>query len=125
MKIILFTGLGFLFLALGPIGLFLPLLPTTPFVLLSAACFSGSPRFRSRIMKIGFFREHMENYSKRNGLSKKTTAISLFFLWGMLLPSMLLLRRGWAFALLSAVGVAVSVHILWMARKKGNGECGG
>lgn len=112
------AGLGFVFLAIGAVGLFLPLLPTTPFVLLAAACFSGTPRIKARIMKIRFFREHLENYKKRTGLSKKNVAISLIWLWGMLAFSALMIQKLPILLLLMVVGICVTVHILLMSRVK-------
>ena len=60
LKTIMLTGLGLIFLGLGAIGLLLPVWPTTPFVLASVACFSSAPRIKARIMKISFFKEHIE-----------------------------------------------------------------
>jgi uncharacterized membrane protein YbaN (DUF454 family) len=118
LKTILLTGLGFVFLGLGAIGLLLPVWPTTPFVLVSIACFSSAPRMKARIMKIPFFREHLENYEHRNGLSRKTVWLSMGWLWGMLLLSMVILRRFWIFIFLSLIGASVTIHILWMAKAK-------
>lgn len=117
LKVILLTILGFLFLALGFIGLFLPVWPTTPFVLVAAACFSVNPKIQSKIMKIDFFREHYENYQNRIGLPRKNVIISLTWLWGLLILSMILLRSYWGL-LLILVGIAVTWHILHMAKRK-------
>lgn len=114
LKVILFTGLGFVFLALGFIGLFLPIWPTTPFVLVAAACFSVNPKIQSQIMKIKFFREHYENYQNRVGLPRKNVIVSLSWLWGTLILSMILIKSYWAL-LLILVGIAVTWHILHMA----------
>lgn len=118
LKIILLTALGFLFLGMGAIGLFLPIWPTTPFVLISAACFTATPRLRANIMRIPFFREHIENYSNRTGLSRKNLTISLSYLWGMLLLSMIIIRRLDLALLLAGIGSAVTIHLLLMAKGK-------
>ncbi len=117
-KNFLFMILGFLSLGIGAVGLVLPILPTTPFVLVSAACFSGTPAIRNKIFKIGFFKEHMENYSARTGLTKKTLFASLGYLWGMLLISMIIVQKLWLTILLVTIGTIVTVHILFMARKR-------
>lgn len=118
-KTAVLTVLGFLFLGLGAVGLLVPVWPTTPFVLLSAACFSSTPRLKEGIMKIGFFREHIENYEKRCGLSRKTLVVSLIYLWGMLLLSMLLSGNTLIICLLLTIGVAVTIHILWVSKDRG------
>ncbi len=118
MKKYLLTGLGFLFLGIGAIGILLPVWPTTPFVLVSAACFTSNPRIKGKIMTIPFFKEHIENYEGRTGLSKKAVAISLIWLWGMLLLSMMLIRNVWVAALLFFIGNAVTVHIVVMSKPK-------
>jgi len=117
-KVVLLTILGFLFLGMAAIGLLLPIWPTTPFVLVSVACFSSTPRIKARIMKIPFFREHIENYENRTGLTTRTTRISLIWLWSMLLLSMIVVRDLKITLLLSVIGTAVTVHILWMAKAK-------
>jgi len=122
MKTLLLTVIGFLFIGLGAIGLLLPVWPTTPFILVSVACFSSSPCIRAQILRISFFREHIENYEKRTGLSRKTVWISLGWLWGMMILSVALLQSYWISLLLFLVGAAVTSHILWMARAKGRKE---
>lgn len=121
-KIIVLTIFGFFFLTLGAIGVFLPLWPTTPFVLLAVACFSSAPRIKKQIMKLSFFKEHIENYEQRNGLSQKTIMISLVWLWGMLLISAVLIQVFWLWFVLFLVGIAVTTHIVWMARAKERNE---
>ena len=126
MKRVLLTAIGFIFLALGAVGAFLPIWPTTPFILLSAACFSRAPKLRSLLLRVPFFREHIENYKKRTGLSRRTLALSLTFLWGMLSLSMLLSQKPWALAVLPLIGCAVTAHLLYMARgRRGKGDAEG
>lgn len=114
-KVLLLTAVGFLSLALGAIGLLLPVWPTTPFVLVAAGCFSGTPRLRAKLLRISFFREYIESYQAKTGLSRRTVTVSLSFLWGMLILSALLVQAAWLRLLLAGVGAAVTAHILWIA----------
>jgi|LSQX01.2.fsa_nt_gb uncharacterized membrane protein YbaN (DUF454 family) len=66
-------------------------------------------------MKIAFFREHIENYERRKGLSQKTFWLSMAWLWGMLLLSIMLIRTVWCFMLL-LVGLAVTCHLVYMSK---------
>lgn len=67
-------------------------------------------------MSIPYLREHIENYEHRRGLSQKTLWISLGWLWGMLVVSMVLVRSGWVSLLLSFIGFAVTCHLLWITK---------
>ena len=112
------TGIGFTLLGLGAIGLVLPVWPTTPFVLASFACFSSSPKIRTQILQVHFFREYIENYEKGKGLSAKTIRLSLLWLWSMLVGSMFIVKETWLTILLILIGISVSIHILWISRIK-------
>ena len=118
MKNVMLSILGFAMLTIGAIGLLLPICPTTPFVLAAVACFSANPKLRKNIMRIGFFREYIENYCQRKGLTRKTVLTSLIFLWSMLLISGLIIQTWWIVLVLGLVGVAVTIHITCIARPK-------
>ena len=114
--------IGFLFLGLGLLGIVLPVLPTTPFVLLASACFASNKKLSGWLSKSKLFGEYIVNYKERNGLKKTTVAKSLSFLWIMLFLSMYFIGAIWAVILLTVVGTAVTVHILVMAKPKINIE---
>jgi uncharacterized membrane protein YbaN (DUF454 family) len=105
-------------LALGAIGLFLPILPTTPFVLVAAACFAGTPALHAHVLKIPFVNAYITNYKTGAGLPRKTVAISLSFLWVTLTASALVSRKLWLALLLAAIGTAVTIHIVIMSRPR-------
>ena len=110
--------LGFIFLAIGAIGLFFPILPTTPFVLLAAACFTSSKKLSNGLANSQLFGEYIINYRERNGLSNKAVIRSLSFLWSMLMLSIIYIRSLWSTILMPCIGIAVTIHILWIAKPK-------
>jgi len=97
----------------GVVGIFLPVLPTTPFVLLAAFCFArGSPRLEAWLLghrrfgpMVRDWREHRAIPLRAKQLAWTMMALASLWSWWVLPP-----RWGWTPALLCAV-VA-----LWMAR---------
>jgi uncharacterized membrane protein YbaN (DUF454 family) len=74
----LFTVLGLLALALGGIGVVVPVLPTTPFVLLAAACFArSSPRFHSWLLRSRVFGPTIRSWQTTRCVSRQTKAVAI------------------------------------------------
>jgi len=104
---------GFISLVLGVIGIVLPLLPTTPFVLLSAACFSMSnKKLETWLLKSRIFGPFIENYRTGKGISKARKVFTINYLWFGLITSIIVIRTTFIFLILSIVGIGVTVHIL-------------
>jgi uncharacterized membrane protein YbaN (DUF454 family) len=77
----LWTVLGLLSLLLGGIGVVLPLLPTTPFVLLAAACFArSSPRMHRWLLDSELFGPMLVSWEDNRCVSYKVKALSLFMM---------------------------------------------
>jgi len=121
LKCVLLTISGALALGLGAIGMFLPLLPTTPFVLLAAICFSRSNRkFYEWIKRNPYFGSYIENYQNKQGVPLLLKIKSIIFLWVSLALSMLLIQTPWVYLILVIVGVGVTAHLLLIKTKKEN-----
>ncbi len=121
LKDALLTAAGILLTAVGAVGIFVPLLPTTPFLLLAAVAFSaGNPRMHRRLMETRYIGEYIRNYRDGSGVSRRTKALSLAYLWLFLALSAFMMRRiPWMPFLLVAVGAAVTAHVLLL---KGPGD---
>ena len=73
---------GSISLALGLIGIFLPLLPTTPFLLLTAACYArGSSRLHNWLLNNKMFGEYIRNYREGKGIPARSKVMALILLW--------------------------------------------
>jgi uncharacterized membrane protein YbaN (DUF454 family) len=80
----LWTLLGGLSLLLGGIGIFLPLLPTTPFVLLAAACFArSSPRLHQWLLQHRLFGSMLQEWEQKHCIPCRIRNLALFMMLGM------------------------------------------
>jgi uncharacterized membrane protein YbaN (DUF454 family) len=106
--------IGTLSLALGIAGVFLPLLPTTPFILLAAACYArSSRRFYNWLLTNRCFGRYVRNYLELRGVPAKVKVASLLALWITIgCSAAFAVDALWARALLVFIATAVTVHIL-------------
>lgn len=110
----MFLLLGFVSLGLGILGIFLPLLPTTPFLLLAAACFlRSSERMHTWLLHNRWFGGHLRDYSERRTISGRVRAGTLIILWSAITVSFIwATSEVWLRILLIAVGLAVTIHVI-------------
>ena len=114
-KRILYLLLGWFSLITGIIGIFLPLLPTTPLVLLAAWCFSrSSDRFHSWLINHKFFGPIVRDWQSSDGIPRRARNRAILFMWSGMLISILLVSRFWATIGLVCIGLCVSVYLLRM-----------
>ena len=110
---------GTFFLVLGLIGIPLPVLPTTPFLLLAAACYlRGSERMYRWMHTNRYFGKYLADYRAGMGIPKKTKAYAIAVLWAAIGISVFLLRENIpVIVILLLVAAAVTVHILFIKTK--------
>jgi uncharacterized protein len=79
-KNMLYVSLGFLFLGLGIVGIILPLIPTTPLLLLASYFFvKGSKKFERWFKDTSIYKNHLEEFIKEKSMTrKKKIVINLF-----------------------------------------------
>ena len=111
---------GSISLVLGTLGIFLPLLPTTPFYLLTAWLYMrGSQKMYRKVMNNKYFGNIVRDFQENKSISLKTKIITVSMLWGTILLSAFLAVSDWRVrALLFAVAVGVTVHVLSYQTKK-------
>lgn len=114
LKRIVFIGLGWFFVILAIIGVFLPLLPTTPFLLLSAYFFSrSSKRFHQWLINHPWFGDYIKNFQEGRGLTVKSKVVSVLMIWLSIgATTLLAVSNNWLKALLLVIAVGVSCYLI-------------
>ncbi|WP_283785787.1 YbaN family protein [Bermanella sp. WJH001] len=106
-------AIGWISVFLGVLGIFLPLLPTTPFLLLAAACFvRSSPRFYQWLVEHPKLGKYILHYLNGEGLPKKAKIYTIMTIWlTMGISAWLVVPIIWGKLALLLIGGCVSIYI--------------
>ncbi|GAB3593944.1 Inner membrane protein YbaN [Corynebacterium faecale] len=108
----LFAAIGLISLALGAVGIFLPILPTTPFMLLAAFCFArSSNRLHRYLVNHPVFGEYISNYYN-HAMTPRHKARTLATLWFGITVSCILIGALIPWIILPTIALLVSIHII-------------
>jgi uncharacterized membrane protein YbaN (DUF454 family) len=120
LKKVIFTAAGTISLGLGAVGLFLPILPTTPLLLLSAACYyKGSERMHRWLLNNKLFGSYIRNYKEGKGISQMGKILTLFLLWITISYSaFFIVNNSIVQIVLFTIAIGVTVHIITLPTLK-------
>ena len=103
---------GTFFLMIGLIGIAIPLLPTTPFLLLAAACYlRGSRRMYSWLLGNRLFGKYLKDYYEKKGVPIRVKIGSVIFLWCTIGLSIIIIGDLMIGIVLVIVAAGVTLHI--------------
>ena len=104
-------------IGLGIIGTFLPVLPTTPFLILATVLsYNSSPKIRRWLLDHPVFGGTIQNYLENRAITISALRSALVTLWLCLLVSMFLVGKAWVAALLMVTGGLVTLYLLSLRR---------
>lgn len=112
-RIILAT-IGLLSTALGVAGIFIPILPTVPLLLLAAACFArSSERFHGWLLGHPYLGPMIRNYMDGQGVPLRAKIIAISTIWvSISISALFLIPLFWVKVFLIAIGLCVTIYLL-------------
>lgn len=109
----LLNTIGIIAVGLGLLGIFLPLLPTTPFLLLASACFArGSTRLHTWLRSNPMFGRYLSDWEDGKGIPVRGKAVVLIVMWASMAYSITRVPYLILQILLGCIGLCVSVYLL-------------
>jgi uncharacterized membrane protein YbaN (DUF454 family) len=116
----LWNVVGSFFLVLGLIGIPLPLVPTTPFLVIAAACYlRGSGRMASWMMMNRYFGSYLRDYLEGKGLPIRTKVLVISMLWGGIgISATFFISSTIIQIVMLAFALGVTIHLLLLKTKR-------
>ena len=110
----LLIAFGFVCIAIGVLGIFLPLLPTVPLLLLAAACFArGSDRCYSWLIEHRHLGPMVQGYIDGKGIPIRAKLTALCLIWVSIpITVIFAINYTWGKAMLLLVGLAISIYLI-------------
>lgn len=110
----LLIALGSFFLVVGVIGLFIPIFPTMPFLILSGLCYiNSSKKLYDWLIQMKYFGPHVKNYVEHRSIQRKYKYLGLLIIWLPTLITIVFIIKDWSYRTVSLIiAVFVSIHIL-------------
>lgn len=113
MKRTLYLILGILCVLIGTVGIFVPILPTTPLLLAAAWFFArSSQRFHHWLMNHPLHGRYIRDYLEKHAVRKSHRTRALIMLWSGMALTMLILQKPVVTLILATIGSLVSIHLL-------------
>ncbi|MGM9795496.1 MAG: YbaN family protein [Candidatus Aphodosoma sp.] len=119
MKNQILTVCGILCVVFAVIGIFLPVLPTTPWLLLATWLFyKANPKMREWLLNNKYLGLYIYNYVKYKAIPLRMKIISISLLWVTILISVFVVNILWLRILLLCIALAVTMHLLMIKTLK-------
>ena len=117
-KVLLIT-LGTIFVGVGIIGIFIPVLPTTPFLLISTALYArSSKKFYSWLINNKIFGTYIKNYREGRGIPLNLKIITIALLWIAIgCSAIFAIDIFWIRVILVIIAIGVTIHIIGIRPK--------
>lgn len=108
------TVAGSFFVFLGILGIFLPIFPTVPFLVLALICYSkGSKRHYNWLIRNRIFGKYIKDYKERRGVPLYGKIMGIFALWvSITFSSTFILTSNILRIILILIGIGVTVHLV-------------
>ena len=115
----LYITFGFLAVALAIVGVFIPGLPTVPFLLVALFCFErSSKKYHDMIMNNKYFGPVLQDYYSGKGLTSSVKIKAILFLSCGMIFSIYKIQNLYARIALAIVWLGVAIHIILLKTKK-------